>query len=65
MLPDQNVIYVVPTLKNHAAPAWKDLEIYFRDFPEIKMDKNNYVVTNTQTNSSIRFVTAERKDAVR
>lgn len=65
MLPDQNVIYVVPTLKNHAAPAWKDLEVYFRDFSEIKMDKNNYVVTNTRTNSTIRFVTAERKDAVR
>lgn len=65
MLPEQKVIYIVPTLKNHAEPAWADLEIYFRDFPEIKMNKNNYIITNTNTNSSIRFVTAERKHAVR
>lgn len=65
MLPMQKVIYIVPTLKNHAEPAWADLEIYFQDFPEIKMDKNKYLITNTQTKSSIRFVTAERKHAVR
>lgn len=65
MLPMQNVIYIVPTLKNHAEPAWQDLEIYFKDFPEISFDKSKYVIKNKQTSSTIRFVTAERKHAVR
>lgn len=65
MLPMQKVVYIVPTLRNHAEPAWQELEIYFKAFPEITMDKSKYLITNTQTKSTVKFFTSERKHAVR
>lgn len=36
-LPGQIVIYIVPTKENHAKPAWRDMELYFKRFENIRM----------------------------
>ena len=65
MLPMQTVVYVVPTLKNHARPAWKALSHYFWDCTEFKMNKSDFSIVNKETKSEMYFVTAERWDSVR
>lgn len=65
MLPGQSVIYVVPTLKNHAKPAWEDMKKYFEKFEDIKMREADLYIVNEETKSTLRFVTAERATAVR
>lgn len=65
MLPMQTVVYVVPTLKNHARPAWKALSHYFGDCTEFKMNKSDFSIVNKETKSEMYFVTAERWDSVR
>lgn len=65
MLPMQTVVYVVPTLKNHARPAWKALSHYFWDCTEFKMNKSDFSILNKETKSEMYFVTAERWDSVR
>jgi len=65
MLPLQVVIYIVPTLKNHAKPAWRAMSHYFAGFPDFKMNKNDMSILNTVTKSELYFITAERNDSVR
>lgn len=65
MLPMQTVIYVVPTLKNHARPAWRALKYYFGDCKEFQMNKSDFSIVNTVTKSEMYFITAERNDSVR
>ena len=65
MLPMQTVVYIVPTLKNHARPAWKALSHYFWDCTEFKMNKSDFSIVNKETKSEMYFVTAERWDSVR
>jgi len=65
MLPMQTVVYIVPTLKNHARPAWRALKNYFGDCPEFKFNKTDYSIVNEITKSEMYFITAERGDSVR
>lgn len=65
MLPMQTVVYVVPTLKNHARPARRALSHYFWDCTEFKMNKSDFSIVNTETKSEMYFVTAERWESVR
>jgi hypothetical protein len=46
MIPKQNIIYLVPTLKNHAVPAWQAMKSYLAPFGNIKMDKNDWIIEN-------------------
>jgi hypothetical protein len=61
----QTVIYIVPTLKNHAKPAWRAMTNYFGKCEEFKMNKSDFSIVNTVTGSEAYFITAERNDSVR
>lgn len=65
MLPMQTIIYIVPTLRNHAKPAWRALSHYFWECPEFKMNKSDFSIVNTATKSEMHFITAERGDSIR
>ena len=65
MLPMQTVIYIVPTLKNHARPARRALKHYFGDCKEFQFNKSDFSIINTVTKSEMYFITAERGDSVR
>ena len=68
LLPMQNIVIIVPTLKNHAKPIWRYLKWFFKQWGWtgwFKFDKANYTITNEATQSECSFYTAERDDSVR
>lgn len=64
-LPMQKVIYLVPTLSAHAVQAWMDMEMYLRGSSEYEFKRDSWLIVNKATGSMMRFVTSERKNAVR
>lgn len=65
-IPGQIVIYIVPTKENHAKPAWRDMELYFKRFENIRMVGGNRLsVYNDDMKSELHFISAEKANAVR
>lgn len=64
-LPNQIIIYVVPTLRNHAKTPWRYLETMFWNDPDVVFDKNDWSVRHKTLKSEIQFISGERDSNVR
>ena len=68
MLPMQQVIIVVPTLKNHAKPLMKAIDNFLYRWywsKAFKIDHQSLQIENKTTKSVINFFTAQNNEAVR
>lgn len=64
-LPNQIIIYVVPTLRNHAKTPRRYLETMFGNDPDVVFDKNDWSVRHKTLKSEIQFISGERDSNVR
>lgn len=64
-LPNQTIVYVVPTLRNQAGTPFRYLEMFFGDDPEVQFDRNNWTIRHKKLKSEIIFISAERDTNVR
>lgn len=65
MIPDQNIIFVVPELRSHWRVPWKYLLKMMGKNPNIRFDKSDRTIKNRENNSEIIFFSGAREDSVR
>lgn len=65
MIPNQVIIYVVPTLRTTGRVPWRYLFNMLKDFPDISFNKADWTITNRKNWSEIQFISGEREGSVR
>lgn len=64
-IPNQNIIYVVPEIRNHGRTPWKYLLDMLGKDPNVRFDKSNWSIYNRSTKSEIFFMSGSRENSVR
>lgn len=67
VLPKQEVVVVVPTLKNHSMPMMKAIKEFLSKYigKTFKVNDSQHTITNTENGSTVKFYTGEKNDAIR
>jgi len=64
-IPNQVIIYVVPTLRWHAKVPWRYLFAMLKNDPNVSFNRADWTITNRKNGSEIIFFSGERENSIR